>query len=331
MDLRTIRGEAASAFREHASLYPLIAIVGPSASGKSDLALSIAERYAAEIVNFDSVQTYRGFDIGSAKTPPQERRGIPHHLLDILDPEERMTAGDYARRAREIITAIRSRGRLPLLAGGTGFYLRAALTGLFNGPQRDERLRDRLARRGTAKPAGYLHRLLAKLDGVSAGRIHPNDTPKIMRAIEICVRGRAPMSQQWAQGTEEMLQGYDVIRIGLDPPREALRERIAGRSGRMFKTGLLEEVRRLLASGVSRDAWPFGAIGYRQALEHSEGKITLEQAIEETTTLTRRYAKRQMTWFRREPDVCWFTGFGDDSGVAAEVMDWLDHRLAAYR
>ncbi len=330
MEPRTTRGEAPPPLHDRASVYPLAAIVGPSASGKSDLALALAERYGAVIVNFDSVQVYRGFDIGSAKVPVGERRGIPHHLLDILDPAELFTAGDYARRAREVIAAIRARGRLPLLAGGTGFYLRAALEGLFSGPRRDQRLRERLGARAESRPAGYLHRLLAKLDRASAARIHPNDTPKIMRAIEICVRGRAPMSQQWAQGPEQPLEGYDVIRIGLDPPRAALRERISQRSERMFKTGLLEEVRGLLDRGVPRDAWPFGSLGYRQALEHLEDKLTLEQAIEETTTLTRRYAKRQMTWFRREPAVRWFAGFGDNGEIVADVVAWLGQRLAGY-
>jgi tRNA dimethylallyltransferase len=331
MEQRTTGGGAALPFHDHASLYPLVAIVGPSASGKSDLALSLAERYNAEIINFDSVQVYRGFDIGAAKVPADERRGIPHHLLDILRPEELMTAGSYAQRAREVIRAIRLRERLPLFAGGTGLYFRAAVKGLFSGPRRDEQLRERLSGRAASKPAGYLPRLLVRLDSASAARIHPNDTLKIIRAIEVCIRGRAPMSEQWAEGTQQPLEGYDVIRIGLNPPRALLRERIARRGKHLFEAGLLEEVRQLLDRGIPRTVRPFGSLGYRQALDHLDGKLTLEQAIEETTTLTRRYAKRQMTWFRREPDVQWFAGFGDNAGIVAEVTAWLGQRLAGYR
>jgi len=316
--------------RPHDGVYPLVVILGPTASGKSDLALSTAGRFGGEVINFDAVQVYRGFEIGTAKTPPEQRRGIPHHLIDNAGPAEIFTAGDYARRARAVVAEVRSRGRLPVMAGGTGFYLRAALEGLFSGPQRDENLRRRLSARAEQKPAGHLHRVLARLDPVSAARIHRNDTPKIIRAIEVRLRARSPMSALWEQGRAP-LEGFAVIRVGLNPARELLRERIAARSARMFSGGLLEEVRQLLDRGVPREARAFGSLGYRQALEHMQGLLTLEQAMEETARLTRRYAKRQMTWFRREPGVNWFSGFGDDPTIVEQVLELLEEKLTPYR
>jgi tRNA dimethylallyltransferase len=330
MERRTRLQRPVRRYTSRESLYPLAVIVGPSASGKSDLALAAAGRFAGEIINFDSVQVYRHFDIGTAKTPPAERGGVPHHLIDIMEPATTFTAGDYARLARKAIAGVRARGRLPIMAGGTGLYLRAALQGLFQGPERDEALRQRLEERAASKPPGYLHRLLTRLDASSAGRIHAHDTPKLIRALEVCLRGRAPMSRQWEQNAERPLEGYAVIRIGLNPPRAALYERIARRSQRMFAAGLEEEVRRLLEQGVSRQARPFGSLGYRQALRHQEGELSAPQAVEETAKLTRRYAKRQMTWFRREPGVEWFAGFGDDPAVVENVSGWLAKRLAPY-
>ncbi|MDA1315219.1 MAG: tRNA (adenosine(37)-N6)-dimethylallyltransferase MiaA [Acidobacteria bacterium] len=303
-------------------LAALVAVVGPTASGKSALALDIAERFHGEIVNFDSVQLYRGFNIGTAKTPLEQRRGIPHHLLDIIEPNETCTAGDYAQRGRAVLAEIRSRGRLPVLAGGTGFYLRALLEGLFQGPPRDEALRRRLDSRVESRPPGHLHRLLRRLDAASAERIHPNDAPKLIRAIEVSLLARAPISELWHQGRDR-LEGYSVIRIGLDPPRDQLYQRIQQRTAQMFSNGLVDEVQSLLAAGVPRSARPFGSLGYSQALDELDGKLTREQAIESTAKRTRRYAKRQMTWFRREPDVHWFTAFGDHNTVQSEANSLL--------
>ncbi|MEX2299685.1 MAG: tRNA (adenosine(37)-N6)-dimethylallyltransferase MiaA [Bryobacterales bacterium] len=302
--------------------YPLVAVLGPTASGKSELGLAIAERFRGEVVNFDSVQVYRGFDIGAAKLPPDQRRGIPHHALDIVDATEVFTAGDYARQARLTLAEIRERSRLPVLVGGTGFYLRALLDGLFRGPERDETLRRRLEQRSAERPAGYLHRVLLRLDAASARRIHPNDTPKLTRAIEVCLLGKRPMSELWGQGREP-LQGFRVLRVGLDPGRERLLERIELRTARIFECGLIEETRRLLQSGVARSARPFSALGYCEALAHLDGKLSLAQAIELTARMTRRYAKRQMTWFRREPGVEWFRGFGDEPELQRQVVHWL--------
>jgi tRNA dimethylallyltransferase len=298
--------------------YPLVAVLGPTASGKSALGLAIAERLGGEVVNFDSVQVYRGFDIGAAKLPLEQRRGIPHHALDIVDATEVFTAGDYARQVRLTLSEIRERSRLPVLVGGTGFYL----DGLFRGPERDEALRRRLEQRSAERPAGYLHRVLLRLDAASARRIHPNDTPKMIRAIEVCLLGKKPMSELWGQGREP-LKGFRVIRVGLDPGRERLHERIELRTARMFEAGLMEETQRLLKSGVARSARPFSALGYCEALAHLDGKLSLAEAIELTARMTRRYAKRQMTWFRREPGVEWFRGCGDEPELQQQVIAWL--------
>ena len=328
--MRRHQSPSCRTFQEDRGLFPLVAILGPTASGKSDLALDVSECFNGEVLNFDSVQLYRHFDIGSAKVPEVERRGIPHHLLDVAEPDEFVTAGDYARLAREVLAKVRSGGRLPVFVGGAGFYLRALLEGLFQGPQRDERLRERLFSRALEQPAGYLRRLLSRLDPAAAGKIHANDTPKLIRAIEVCLLGRAPMSELWRQGRDR-LEGYDVIRIGLDPPREELCERIELRAQRMFEAGLVDEARRLLGQGVPRDARPFGSLGYGQALEVIDGRSTLDDAVGSTSIHTRRYAKRQRTWFRREPNVTWFNDFGDSPKRRAEVLQWLGERLKTYR
>lgn len=306
----------------------LVAIVGPTGSGKSDLALFLAETLAGEIVNTDSLQLYRGFDIGTAKTPPSRRRGIPHHLVDVLDPEVEFSAGEFARRAREVIEQAFARGRLPVLVGGTGFYLRALLDGLFPGPRRDDRLRDRLRERARTRPAGYLHRLLARLDPESAARIHANDTPKLVRAIEVCVQARRPMSALFreAQG-QGGLEGVRALKLGLNPPRPLLYERINRRAAGMFAEGLVNEVRALLARGVPPTAKPFESVGYREAVAVVEGRMSLEEAVASTQLRTRRYAKRQITWFRREKDVHWLAAFGDGAATQHTALAWLRAKL----
>jgi len=272
-----------------------------------------------EIVNFDSVQVYRGFDVGSAKTPEAERGGIPHHLIDVLEPTEVFSAGEFARRARTVLEELRKRGTTPVLVGGTGFYLRALLTGLFDGPGRDQMLRRRLEQTAGRKPAGYLHRLLGKYDPASAKKIHPNDQPKLVRALEVCLLEGAPRSTVLDRGLEP-LEGFEIVRIGLDPPRERLYERINERARRMFETGLVEEVRGLLGAGVPREAWPLQALGYRQALAAIDGELTVDEAIEETALKTRRYAKRQRTWFRRqEPETDWVGDFGGSAAAWGAV------------
>ena len=303
-------------------------IAGPTASGKSLLALDIAQHFGGEIVNFDSVQVYRGFDIGTAKLPPNERRGIPHHLIDVAEPEDVFTAGDYARLGREVLVQIRHHEKLPVLVGGTGFYLRALLEGLFQGPRRDEALRNRLMAAASVKPPDHLHRVLRRLDPASARKIHANDTPKLIRAIEVCLRARKPMSELWRQGSSP-LEGFAVIRLGLNPPREALYKRIDARAKAIFRAGLVEECRTLLERGVPWEARPFGSLGYRQALAHIKGVAGLDEAVEDTAKNTRRYAKRQMTWFSRDPGTTWFDGFGDEQNLKRAAVSLLEKRLAA--
>lgn len=306
----------------------LIAVVGPTASGKSELALNIAEHFDGEIVNFDSIQLYRGFDIGAAKTPVAQRRGIPHHLLDIFEPNEQISAGLYARHARKTLEEIAARGQLPILVGGTGFYLRALVEGLSSTPARDQELRERLSRRVTTRPAGYLHQLLNRLDAKAADCIHPNDHTKLIRAIEVCIIGKKPVSKLW-KTEENALTNYEIFRIGLNPPRKELREKIELRTQRMFNNGLVEEVQQLLDTGLRSEAWPLGAIGYKQTLAHLNGTSTVEQATRETITQTHRYAKRQMTWFRREQNVFWIESFGDNPETHKRAYTAVEQRLSA--
>ena len=287
----------------------MVAVAGPTGSGKSDLALLIAEKFDGEIVNCDSLQVYRYFDIGTAKLPLAERRGIPHHLIDILDPDQLFTAGEYARLARATIAEISARGRLPILAGGTGFYLRALLEGLFEGPVRDQPLRDRLSAREARRPAS-LHRLLRRFDSTAAGKIHANDIPKVTRALEICLLTRQPVSQLFQQG-RDALSGYRTLKLGLLPDRETLNPRLDARCAWMFEHGLVEEVRRILALGFSPACKPFESHGYKQAIQLIQGEIGPRDAVFYAQRNTRHYAKRQITWFRRERELQWLKGFGD--------------------
>lgn len=296
-----------------APLSPLLVVCGPTASGKSHLALALAAQFEGEIVNCDSLQVYRGLDVGTAKTPPAERGGIPHHLFDLLAPDEIYNAGQYASDARRILAEITARGRLPVLAGGTGFYLRALLHGLADGPVRDETLRERLARREARRP-GSLHRILRRLDEPTAARIHPNDLHKTIRALEICLLARRPASQVFDAGSLP-LEGYRVLQLGLNPPRPELHRRIEARTAAMFGQGLLEEVRSLLAEGVPPKAKAFESIGYKEALACLRGALSPSEAAELTVIATRQYAKRQMTWFRREAGIRWLNGFGDDPEI----------------
>jgi tRNA dimethylallyltransferase len=313
---------------------PLVVILGPTASGNTALSLALAERFAGEIVSCDSVAIYRELVIGTAKPSPQERARAPHHMLDLVAPEEPFTAGDYARLARQALGEIAARGRLPIMAGGSGLYLRALLEGLFAGPLRSEPLRDRLRRQAREKESGYLHRVLARLDRGAAQAIHLHDTPKLVRAIEVCLLANRPMSQLWLAGRQP-LSGFRILRLGLNPERSLLYARINQRARQMFDAGLIEETSGLLqryrdpSHGVSdprRAGWGadrpmvLNSLGYRQAAQFLEGELTLEQAISAAQQGHRNYAKRQMTWFRREPDVCWFEGFGDDPLIQQECL-----------
>ncbi len=296
--------------------WPLLVIAGPTGSGKSGLAVRVALECGGEVVNCDSIQVYRHFNIGAAKLRIEERRGIAHHLIDVVEPDELFTAGDYARAARRALDEIRERGRVPIVCGGTGLYLRALLDGLFVGPARDEGLRARLMER-EGRRRGALHRILRRLDGAAAARIHPNDVQKTLRALEVCLSGKT-MSEHWAGG-REALEGFEVQRVILEPPRAELYRRIEERLERMFDTGLIEETERILAMGYSAESKPFASLGYKQALEVVRGALTREEAIEEAKRETRHYAKRQATWFRRGPGER-MAGFGDEEAVEERVV-----------
>ena len=295
----------------------LIVVVGPTGAGKSSLAIRLAEIFSGELVNCDSLQFYRGFDIGTAKTPPAARRGIPHHLFDVLGPKTGYSAGDYARQAREVIAGISDRGHVPIVVGGTGFYLRALLHGLPGLPGRDETLRADLARREQIRP-GALHRLLRRMEPAAAARIHSNDIQKLTRALEVRILTRAAMP---TPESGEPLRGYRVVQIGLDPDRAELYQRLEARVVTMFCSGLLEEVRALLDGGLTGKEKPFESLGYKQALQHLRGELTLDQAIESTQIETRQYAKRQWTWFRRDKSVQWLPCFGEDPKAAEKSKD----------
>jgi tRNA dimethylallyltransferase len=312
-----------------AQLDPLLVVVlGPTASGKTALSLALAERFKGEIVNCDSVAMYREFDIGTAKPSTDERARAPHHLFDCVAPTDHMTAGEYTRHARQVLQEIKSRGHLPILVGGTGLYLRALLEGLFPGPQRSEELRERLRERATSRGSKYLHRVLFRLDRPAAEKIHANDIPKLIRAIEVCLTSRSKMTELWNERGRDPLHGFRILRLGLDPDRQALYERINRRAQQMFETGLVEETETLLEK-YGNAAGPLASLGYKQARQFIRGELTLDQALQAAQQAHRNYAKRQMTWFRREPDVQWLRGFGDDNRIQAEALNCVETSLSA--
>jgi tRNA dimethylallyltransferase len=292
----------------NATQAPLVVIAGPTASGKSSLALALALRFGGEVISCDSVAVYREFEIGTAKPSREERARVPHHLIDVVAPDAYFTAGEYARRARAAAQEITARGHLAIVCGGTGLYLRAMLDGLFRGPERDEQLRERLRRR---KRAGSLWRLLRRLDPEAAGRIHANDEPKLIRAIEVCAASARPMSDLLRTGRDP-IEGYRVLRLGLGPERGALYNHINQRCAVMFEDGLLEETRGLLAR-YGPDVFPMRSLGYRQAAEHLRGECSPTEAIARTQQGHRNYAKRQLTWFRRDPEMQWLQSFGAEA------------------
>ena len=304
------------------TLLPLVAIVGPTASGKSALGVRLAERFGGEVVACDSTQLYRGFDIGTAKPSSSERRGIPHHLIDVLRPEENGTAGGYRQLALQVLDELRERKRLPIFTVGTGLYLRALLEGLAEVPQRSEELRERLRASAEEHSLGYLHRALKRLDPEAAKKIAPEDEQKVIRAVEVCILARKRISELHRTGRIP-LEGWRVLKVGLMPPREKLIERVHARTDAMLECGWMREVQALLENGLSEDAKPFDFIGYRELRRALRGELTLQEAREAIRQATRRYAKRQVTWFRKEPAVRWFSGFGDEAGIESAVFEWL--------
>lgn len=303
----------------------LVVVLGPTASGKTALSLALAERFRGEIVNCDSVAMYREFEVGTAKPSAAERARALHHLLDFVQPTGHVTAGEYARLARQVLEGIKSRGTLSVVVGGTGLYLRALLEGLFPGPGRSEELRERLRERANEKGPGYLHGVLGRLDTDAARKIHANDTPKLIRAIEVCLASRQRMTEMWKQG-RDALTGFRILRLGLNPERNALYDRINQRAAHMFESGLVEETQRLIEK-YGAAAHPLTSLGYKQAGQLLRGEMDAPAALHAAQQAHRNYAKRQMTWFRREPDVAWLGGFGDDPAIQRSATALVEQAL----
>ncbi len=306
----------------------VVILVGPTGSGKTALSLELAQRFGGEIVSCDSVAVYRGMELGTAKPSKEDRVRAPHHLIDVAYPDEPFTAGEYSRRARAALREIAARKHLPIVTGGTGLYLRALTEGLFAGPARHEDLRARLRESAEKRGSEWLHRVLKRLDAATAERIHANDTAKLIRAIEVCVAARKPMST--ILGSEETardpLTGFRLLRVGVSPPREQLYSRLNERCAAMFAAGLVEETRALLARYGPVKA--LDSLGYRQARSVLDGTMSVEDAIKAAQQGHRNYAKRQMTWFRREPEVHWIEGFGDAAETARMAAELVESAIA---
>jgi tRNA dimethylallyltransferase len=335
--------------------HPLVVLVGPTASGKTSLALRLAQEFNGEIVSCDSVAVYREMEIGTAKPTHEERALVQHHMIDIAWPDETCTAGDYSRQAREALTGITARGsvtdargtsantrsHLPIVAGGTGLYLRALIDGLFPAPPQKPGQRERLRKIAATRGAPYLHRLLTRLDPAAAAAIHANDVPKVVRAVEVSLAvsptaehtheadkrtaARTPMTTQWQQG-RDALTGYRILRLGLNPPRPRLYERINERAATMFDRGLVEETERLLER-YGPDCRPLTSLGYAEATAVLRGELTRDQAVSQAQQGHRNYAKRQLTWFRREPDMHWLPGCGGDADIIDQALNLVSKHL----
>jgi tRNA dimethylallyltransferase len=303
--------------------YPLLVVAGPTASGKTALALRLAEELGGEIISCDSVAVYRLMEIGTAKPTLAERQRVPHHCIDLYWPDEGCTAGDYAHHAREAIAGIRERGRIPIVAGGTGLYLRALLEGLAPAPKRNNVLRDRLSTRVEQRGSAWLHRVLQRLDPRAAALIHANDVPKLIRSIEVTLAARQPQTEQWQAGRDR-LRGYRVLQMGLAPPtskpiRDRLYARINDRAAAMFERGLIAET-EMLRERYGDDCRALGALGYAQAMAVLRGETTLDAAVAAAQQGHRNYAKRQGTWFRRVEAMRWLVGFGDEAAVQEKAL-----------
>ena len=304
----------------------VLAVLGPTATGKSALALAIAERRSGEIINCDATAVFRGFDIGTDKIAAADRRGIPHHLIDIAEPTDQYTAAQYARDAAAAIREIHGRGHLPILVGGTGFYFRALTRGLFPGPGRDAALRRRLESVAERRDVTFLHRLLRKIDPESALRIQPRDLKRLVRALEVFFLTGRPLTAHFAE-TASPIPDVDVLAVGLRLPREAISERVTRRVDAQFARGLLDEIRTLLARGIPQDARPFGGLVYRQAMEHLHGVRDEPSTRALIAQENRRYARRQLIWFRKEPNLSWLDGPGESATTIDAVHRLIDERL----
>ncbi|MGD0887915.1 MAG: tRNA (adenosine(37)-N6)-dimethylallyltransferase MiaA [Acidobacteriaceae bacterium] len=317
------------------TLAPLVVVAGPTASGKTALALALAQQFSGEIVSCDSVAVYRGMEIGTAKPTLAERASVPHHLIDVFPPDAPCTAGDYSRLAREAIRGIAKRDRLPIVCGGTGLYLRALVDGLFPGPPRHEPLRARLRNLAQLRGPAHLHRILSRLDPAAARLIHANDAPKLIRAIEVTLAARQPITRQWQQQPRDPLAGFRILRLCLNPPRAELYARINRRAAHMFDPpydppqqggGLVEETAQLLAQ-YGPDCRPLTSLGYAQAAALLRGELTRDQAIAAAQQGHRNYAKRQLTWFRKDPALHWLPGFGSDPQTIQQASTLVAHHL----
>jgi len=305
---------------------PVVAIVGPTASGKSTLAIQVALRFNGEVINCDSVQVYKEIEIATAKVPMSERKGVAHHLIDFVSPMVNYTAGEWAREAALAIEEIESRRRMPLLVGGTGFYLRALRRPFFTSPPTDASLRDRITQVRERRGPEYLHRLLKRIDPVSAARFFPRDWPRVQRALEVRLQTGRSISEQLDERPEPHASTRRLRILALNPPRKELYERINRRTEMHFAAGLVEEVKRLLDKGIPASSNALGAHGYRRIVEFLQEKRTLESAVEQTKLDIRHYAKRQLTWFRHEAGVEWIDGFGEENDVFGSVLERLsDH------
>jgi tRNA dimethylallyltransferase len=304
---------------------PLIVLVGPTASGKTSLALSLAQQFNGEIISCDSVAVYREMEIGTAKPSHEERALVQHHMIDIAWPDEVCTAGDYSRQAREALAGITERGRIPIVAGGTGLYLRALIDGLFPAPVAQPGHRERLRKRAETHGPAYLHRLLTRLDATAAAQIHINDVPKAVRAIEVSLAAKQPLSEQWQKG-RDALAGYRILRLGLNPPRTRLYERINQRAAEMFDRGLIDETARLL-DRYGYACRPLTSLGYAEATAVLRNELTREQAVTQAQQGHRNYAKRQLTWFRHEPEMHWLIGCGSDEDITLQAKDLVTQHL----
>lgn len=297
----------------------MVCIIGPTSGGKSSLAVRIAGTLDGEIVNCDSMQMVRELEIGTAKPSARERSIVPHHLFDFISLPETYSAGRYMADARKVCNEVRGRGKVPIVTGGTGLYLRALLRGMFEGPSRSDEIRRRLDRIAEKKGLAFLHVLLSRKDPEAASRIEPGDRIRLFRALEVQISTGRPFSS--LLGGEEPLSGFRVVKIGLDPPRPLLYERINRRAERMFQEGLLEETRKLLEHGYDASCKGFEALGYRHAIRVIQGVMDQSKALELTQRDSRRYAKRQMTWFRREPGVEWIHDTGDTEEAFRAAME----------
>ena len=307
----------------------LVVIAGPTASGKTALALRLAEDFAGEIVSCDSVAVYRGMEIGSAKPTLDERGRVPHHLIDVAFPDQAFTAGDYSRLAREAVRGIAGRGRLPIVAGGTGLYLRAFLDGLFAAPPRNEPLRRRLRDRAALRGSAHLHRVLGRLDAEAARQIHPNDAPKLIRAIEVTLTshrhdgsGFIPISEQWRQSGRDPLTGFRVLQLCLNPHRAELYERINRRGEEMFELGLVEET-EVLVERYGYECRALTSLGYAQAVAFLRGEMSRDEAVAAAQQGHRNYAKRQLTWFRKNSGMHWLCGLGSERDIQTKALELL--------